>query len=78
LKQTNVGRFKLVVVLPTPSEEWERGGTPWRPNSRATPHGLDKSSKMEEVVPKMARRRGSDAGLSRRRWIRSCRGCPHL
>jgi len=29
-------------------------------NSRATPQGLDQKSKMEEVVPKMARRRGSD------------------
>jgi len=34
-------------------------------------------SKMEEVVPKMARRRGSDAGQSRRR-VRSSRGCPVL
>jgi len=31
---------------------------------------------MEEVMPKMARRRGSDAGQSRRRWVRSCGGCP--
>jgi len=35
---------------------------PRRPNSRATPQGMDQRSKMEEVVPKMARRRGSDAG----------------
>jgi len=28
---------------------------------------------MEEVGPKM---RGSDAGQSRRRRVRSCRGCP--
>jgi len=28
-------------------------------NSRATPQGLDQRSTMEEVVPKMARRRGS-------------------
>jgi len=34
--------------------------------TRATPQGLDQRSKME-VVPKMARRRGSDAGKSRRR-----------
>jgi len=26
---------------PTPSEEWGHGGTLRRPNSRATPHGLD-------------------------------------
>jgi len=29
---------------------------------------------MEEVVPKMTRRRGSDEGQSRR-WVKSCRGC---
>jgi len=34
---------------PTPSEGWKRGGTPWRPNSRATPQGLDHRSKMDEV-----------------------------
>jgi len=51
---------------PTPSEGWERGGTPRRPSSRATPQGLNQRSKMEEVVPMMARRRGSDAGQSRR------------
>jgi len=31
---------------------------------------------MEEVVPKMARQRGSDARQSRRRRVRSFRGCP--
>jgi len=35
---------------PTSSERWERGGTPRRPSCRATPHGLDQRSKMEEVV----------------------------
>jgi len=30
--------------------------------------------KNEEVVAKMARRRGSDAGQSRRRWVRFCSG----
>jgi len=39
-----------------------RGETPRRPNSRGTPQGMDQKSKMEEVVPKIARRRGSDAG----------------
>jgi len=52
---------------PTPSAEWECRGTPRKPNSRASPQGLDQRSKMDEVVPKMARRRGSDAGQSRRR-----------
>jgi len=61
---------------PTPSEGWGRRGTPLRRNSWATPQGLDQKSKMEEVVPKMARRRASDAGQSRRRWVRSCRRCP--
>jgi len=46
------------------------------PNSWATPQDLDQKSKMEEVVLKMARRRGSDAGQPRRRSIRSCKGCP--
>jgi len=32
---------------PTPSEGWGRGGTPRRPNSRATPQGLDQSSKIK-------------------------------
>jgi len=40
----------------TPSEGWGRGGTPWRPNSRATPQGLGQRSKREEIVPKVARR----------------------
>jgi len=38
----------------TSTERWERGGTPRRPNSRATLQGLDQRSKMEDVVPKMA------------------------
>jgi len=42
---------------------WQRK----RPDSRATPQGLDQRSKMEEVVPKMARLRGSDVGQSRRK-----------
>jgi len=36
----------------------------------------DQRSKMVEAVTKMARRRGSDAGQSGRRWVRSCRECP--
>jgi len=48
-------------------EGWRHGGTPWRSNSRATHKGLDQRSKIEEVVPKMARRRGSDAEQSRKR-----------
>jgi len=55
------------LYYPTPSEGWGRGETPRRPNSRATPQGLDQMSKMEEVVPKMARRRGLDAEQSRRK-----------
>jgi len=38
----------------TPSERCGHEGTPWRPNSRATPQGLGQRSKIEEVVPKMA------------------------
>jgi len=31
----------VVVVLPDPFREMGRGGTPRKPNSRATPQGLD-------------------------------------
>jgi len=58
---------------PIPSEGWGHGGIPCRPSSRTTHQGLNQRSKME-VVPKMARQRGSDAGQSRRRRVRSCRG----
>jgi len=43
------------------------GGISRKPNSRATPQSLDPKSKMEEVMPKMARRRGSDARQSKKR-----------
>jgi len=43
------------------------GETPHKPNSWATPQGLGQRSKMEEVEPKMARRRGSDERQSIRR-----------
>jgi len=59
----------------TSSEESRRGGTPRKPNNRAKTQGLDQRSKME-VVPKIARRKGWDAGQFRRRWVRFCRGCP--
>ena len=61
---------------PTPSEGWVRGGTPRRPNSWATPQGLDQRSRIEREEPKIDLRRGSEAGQSRRRWLRSCGGCP--
>jgi len=62
---------------PTPSEGWGRGRTPRRPNSRSTSQGLDhKSSKMDEVEPKMARRRGSDARQSRRSEFDPANVCP--
>jgi len=32
---------------------------------------------MEKVVPKIAHERESDAGQSRKRWIRSCSWWPH-
>jgi len=64
------------VVLPDPFRGMGHGETPRRPNSRGTPQGLDQRSKMKEVVPKMARRRGSGAGQSRRRRVRSCGRCP--
>jgi len=56
----------LVVVLPDPFRlmgAW-RNSTETQQSGHA--QGLDQRSKME-VVPKMARRRGSDAGQSRKR-----------
>jgi len=51
----------VVVVLPEPF----RGMGAWRKSAETQQsghaQGLDQRSKMEEVVPKMARRRGSDA-----------------
>jgi len=52
-------------VLPDPFREM-RAWSPRRPNSLATPQGLEQRSKMEEVVLKMARRRGWGAGKLRR------------
>ena len=57
----------VVVVLPDPFEGWGRGGTPRRPNSRATPQGLDHRSRIEREEPKIDLRRGSEARQSRRR-----------
>jgi len=51
----------------TPSEEWGHGGTPRRPDSQATPQGLDHRSKIEEVLLKIAHRKGSDVGKFKRR-----------
>jgi len=67
LVRCKLSRMVVVVVPPDPFRGMGRGGTTRRPSSRATPQGLDQRSKMEEVVPKMARRRGSDAGQSRKR-----------
>ena len=57
----------MMVVLRDPLRVWGRGGTPWRRNSRATPQGLDRKSKIEREEPKVDLRRGSEAGQSRRR-----------
>ena len=62
----------VVVVLPNPF----RGMGARRPNSRATPQGLDHRSRIEREEPKIDLRTGSEAGQTRRRWLRSCRGCP--
>jgi len=48
------------------------GGTPKSPNSRPSPRRSGPEINMEEVMPKMVRRRSSDVGQSRRRWGRSC------
>jgi len=50
--------------ISTPYEGWGRGGIPRRPNSQATPQGLDQGSKLE-VMPKMARWRSSDSEHSK-------------
>jgi len=52
---------------PTPSEVWDRGETPRKPNNRDTPQNRNQRSKIEDVVPKMARWRGLVAGQFRRR-----------
>ena len=57
----------VVVVLPDPFRGWGRGGTPRRPNSRATPQGLDHRSRIEREEPKIDLQRGSEARQSRRR-----------
>ena len=61
---------------PTPSEGWGCGGTPRRLNNWATLQGLDHRSRIEIEEPKIDLRRGLEAGQSRRRCLRSCRGCP--
>ena len=52
---------------PTPSEGWGHGETPQRPNSQATPQGLDHRSRVEREEPKIDLRRGPEEGQSRRR-----------
>jgi len=49
---------------------WERGGTLRRLKCRATPECLNQRLNMEEVISKMARRRSSDTGQSRRKRVR--------
>jgi len=66
IKNLHLRTSNVVVVLPDPFREMGRGGSPRRPNNRATPQGLDLRSKIEAVVPKMVRRRGSVVEHSRR------------
>jgi len=56
----------VVVMLPDLFRRMAAWRNSTETNSRATPQGLDQRSKMK-VVPKMAHRRGSNAGQSRRR-----------
>jgi len=61
--------FELVVVVAVLLDSFlgmEHGGILQTPNSRATHQDQGQRSKTEEVVTKMARRRGSDAGQFRR------------
>jgi len=57
--------YLVVVVLPDPFLNEGVEELHGDPTVGATPQSLNQRSKMEEVVPKMARRRGSDAGQSR-------------
>jgi len=50
----------------TVSEGWRREGTPTETTVWPRPQSLDQRSKMEAVVPKMARRRGSGVRNFRR------------
>jgi len=50
---------------PTPSEDGDMEEL-YGDQTVRQPEGLDQRSKMEEAVPKMERRRGSDAGQSTR------------
>jgi len=74
LKATRQRFDGFVMVLP----DLFRGMGAWRNSTDTQQSGhAPKSvpeSKMEEVLPKMARRRGSDAGQFRKRWVRSSRG----
>jgi len=56
----------VVLSYSTSSEGWVRERILRKPNIRATPQGLDQKSKIEEVVPKIAPRRGLDAGQYRK------------
>jgi len=48
---------------PTPSEGLGRGGTPRRPNSRATPQGLDQRSKNKSLVKTLLTHPSTGPGL---------------
>jgi len=61
------GLASWVLVLLDPFQ----GMVAWRNSTetqlkRATPQSLDQWSKMEELVPRLARRRGSESSTSRR------------
>jgi len=69
--------YQPVVELPNPFRGMEaRTSSNRDPTIEPRSHGLDQRSTMEEVVSKMARRRSSDAGWSRRRWVKSCSWWP--
>jgi len=55
-------QFFHLWCYPTPFKGWRSGRIPRRPNSWATPQGLDQRSKNRRV-PKMARRWGPDCVL---------------
>jgi len=71
LSNTLLSLFDLILswwwwCYPTPPERWGRVGILQRPEQSGHAQVLDQKSKMKEVVPKMACRKGSDAWQLRR------------
>jgi len=70
-RDAHLNRGSGGACYPTPSE----GLGAWKNATETQQSAHASKSNMEEVVPKMARRRGSGARQSKRSWVRSCWGC---